>query len=95
MVRLLGEAAESTFTDSEKTQTYINRDRQTAVAGKCLFTYIKKVQWCHAVCLCAVEQDPFSTVLANQAGVLLHLRLVAGAFAFAGVGCIGHDGPSV
>lgn len=43
----------------------------------------------------AAEQDPFGAVLADQPGVLLHLRLVAGAFAFAGVGCVGHDGPSV
>lgn len=43
----------------------------------------------------AVQQDPLGTILADQAGVLLHLHLVAGALAFAGVGCVGHDGPPV
>lgn len=69
--------------------------KQAYIAGKCVFTYTKKVQWCDAVCSGAVQQNPFSTVLADQAGVLLHLRLVGGAFAFVGVGRIGHDGPSV
>lgn len=53
------------------------------------------MQRCEAWRSGAAEQDPFSAVLADQPAVLLHLRLVAGAFAFAGVGRIGHDGPSV
>lgn len=92
MVRLLREAAESTFTDIKG---HTDIQKQTDIAGRCVFRYIKKVQWCDAVCLGAVQQDPFGAVLANQAGVLLHLRLVAGTFAFVGVGCKGHDGPSV
>lgn len=91
MVRLSGEAAESTFTDSEETQTY--RKRHRLLESVCLLcVYYKGVMVCM---LGAVEQNPLSTVLTNQAGVLLHLCLVAGAFALAGVGCIGHDGPSV
>lgn len=46
-------------------------------------------------CLGAVEQDPFSAVLANQAGVLLHFLLITGALTFAAVDCIGHDSPPV
>lgn len=50
---------------------------------------------CRGVRLCAVQQDPLGALLANQAGVLLHLRLVAGAFALAAVDRVGHDGPPV
>lgn len=71
----------------EETQTDINRP---TLLGKCVLVYIKK-----AAGSGAVQQDPLGTVLAHQAGVLLHLGLVAGAFAFAGVGSVGHDGPSV
>lgn len=42
-------------------------------------------------CLGAVEQDPLSTVLANQAGVLPHLLFIAAAFTLAGVDGVGHE----
>ena len=76
------------------TQTHGNKNRHTLLGSE-YFAYVKNLQWCDAVCLGAVEQNPFSALLANQGGVLLHLRLVARALAFAGVGCVGHDGPSV
>lgn len=56
------------------------------------YVYIKR---CSGVRLGAVEQDPFSALLADQAGVLLHLSLVAGALALAAVGSVGHDGAPV
>lgn len=92
MVRLQGQQKALSQTVRE---THRHRETEIDIAERCVFTFIKKVQWCDAVCLGAVQQDPFSTVLANQAAVLLHLGLVAGALAFAGVGSIGHDGTSV
>lgn len=50
---------------------------------------------CSGVRLGAVEQDPFGALLADQAGVLLHLGLVARALALAAVGGVGHDGTPV
>lgn len=43
----------------------------------------------------AVEQDPFSALLAHKARVLLHLSLIAGALALAAIGSVGHDSAPV
>lgn len=43
----------------------------------------------------AVEQDPFSALLADKASVLLHLSLIAGALAHAAVGSVGQDSTPV
>lgn len=43
----------------------------------------------------AVEQDPFSALLADKASVLLHLSLVTGALALAAIGSVGHDSTPV
>lgn len=73
------------------TSIIINYSNYTFTVLFCL----KKKERCSGVRLGAVQQDPFSALLAHQAAVLLHLHLVAGGSAPAAVGGVGHDGPPV